>query len=128
MKKAFALLLALVLVLTCTGCGRKQLTDGSYHVDVTLEGGSGKAHIEDAVLEIRDGKITAYITWSSPYYDFMIIDGVTYAPINEEGNSVFAIPAVLDQDMAVSADTVAMSQPHLIDYTLHFDSRSLEER
>ena len=128
MKKAFALLLTLILVLTCTGCGERQLTDGSYSVEVTLEGGSGKAHIEDAVLEIRDGEITAYITWSSPYYDFMVIDGVTYAPINQGGNSVFAIPAVLDQDMPISADTVAMSQPHLIDYTLHFDGGSLKEK
>ena len=29
--------------------------------------------------------------------------------------------------MAVSASTVAMSQPHLVDYTLHFDSATLKE-
>ena len=33
---------------------------------------------------------------------------------------------VPDTEMAVSADTVAMSQPHLIEYTLCFDGSTLQ--
>lgn len=125
MKKSIALFLALVLVLGLAACGQKELVDGTYAIDVTLSGGSGRAKIAAASVEIRDGSATATITWSSPFYDFMMVDGVRYEPVQESGNAVFVIPVVLDQEMAVSADTVAMSQPHLIDYTLYFDSHTM---
>lgn len=123
MKKAIAL--TLILALFLTGCGA--IEDGTYEIEVTLTGGSGRASIEAASVTVEGEKITAAITWSSPYYDYMIVDGVRYEPVNESGNSVFVIPVVLDEQMAVSADTVAMSQPHLIDYTLFFDSATLKE-
>ena len=69
--------------------------------------------------------MTATIQWSSPHYEYMIVDGVQYDPIQQEGNSTFQIPVVLDADMAVSALTVAMSEPHLVEYTLYFDSTTL---
>ena len=50
-----------------------------------------------------------------------------YDPVNTEGNSVFEIPVSgFDWKMPVLADTTAMSTPHEIDYTLTFDSASLE--
>lgn len=70
--------------------------------------------------------MTAVIVWSSPNYDYMLIDGEKYLPTNTEGNSTFEIPvAALDTALAVTADTVAMSTPHEIDYTLTFDSTTL---
>ena len=127
MKKITALLLICLLVLSLAACGTGEIRDGTYEIEASLTGGSGKAHIEKAVVEIRGETVTATITWSSPYYDFMIIDGVRYEPVNTEGNSVFVIPAALDRDLPVSADTVAMSQPHLIDYTLRLDSSTMKE-
>ena len=96
--------------------------DGEYSVNVTLEGGSGRASVESpAALTVADGKMTATIVWSSPNYDYMIVDGEKYLPINTEGNSTFEIPvAALGTPLAVTADTVAMSQPHEIEYTLTF--------
>ena len=101
--------------------------DGSYTCAVTLEGGSGRATVESpAALTVADGAMTATIVWSSPNYDYMLIDGEKYLPINTEGNSTFEIPvAALDTALAVTADTVAMSTPHEIDYTLTFDSATL---
>ena len=101
--------------------------DGTYTCNVTLEGGSGRATIESPTeLTVADGKMTAEITWSSPNYDYMIVDGEKYQPVNTEGNSVFEIPvAALDTALAVTADTTAMSTPHEIEYTLTFDSVSL---
>lgn len=58
----------------------------------------------------------------------MTVDGVDYAPVNDGGNSTFEIPVTLDEDIAVSAETVAMSTPHTIDYTLHFDSSTMKEK
>ena len=101
--------------------------DGTYTCAVTLEGGSGRATVESpAALTVADGAMTATIVWSSPNYDYMLIDGEKYLPINTEGNSTFVIPvAALDTALAVTADTVAMSTPHEIDYTLTFDSATL---
>ena len=101
--------------------------DGTYTCAVTLEGGSGRATVESpAALTVADGALTATIVWSSPNYDYMLIDGEKYLPINTEGNSTFVIPvAALDTALAVTADTVAMSTPHEIDYTLTFDSATL---
>lgn len=130
MKKGFTILLAAVLMLSMlAGCGKKELTDGSYTVEVTLSGGSGRAAVSTpAELEIRDGTMTATVVWSSPFYEYMIVDDVRYEPVQEEGNAAFIIPVVLDQEMTVSASTIAMSQPHLIDYSLYFDSATIEER
>ena len=101
--------------------------DGTYTCAVTLEGGSGRATVESpAALTVADGAMTATIVWSSPNYDYMLIDGEKYLPINTEGNSTFEIPvAALDTALAVTADTVAMSTPHEIDYTLTFASATL---
>lgn len=104
------------------------LADGTYQVAVTLEGGSGRASVTSPTkLVIADGKATATIEWSSSNYDYMKVDDVQYDPVNTEGNSVFEIPVSgFDWKMPVLADTTAMSTPHEIDYTLTFDSASLE--
>ena len=99
---------------------------GEYTCEVTLTGGSGRASVTSPAAIVSDGEtLTATIEWSSPYYEYMIVDGTQYDPIQTEGNSTFQIPVTLDTELAVSASTVAMSQPHLVDYALTFDSVSL---
>lgn len=100
--------------------------DGSYTCEVTLEGGSGRATVDSpAALTVADGKMTATIVWSSPNYDYMIVDGEKYLPTNIEGNSTFEIPvSALGTPLSVVADTVAMSTPHEIEYTLTFSAPS----
>lgn len=103
------------------------LMDGIYDIDVMLEGGTGRATIvSPASLFVRDGRAYARIEWSSSNYDYMLVDGEKYFPMNENGNSVFEIPIlVFDAPMKVIADTTAMSTPHEIDYTLMFDSKTI---
>lgn len=102
-----------------TGLG---FQDGTYQMEVELLGGSGRASVTSpAKVEIKDGKAVATLEWSSPNYDYMVVDGEKYLPVNTEGNSVFQIPVeAFDQDIVVIADTVAMSTPHEIEYTLNF--------
>ena len=106
-----------------------KLEDGSYTVEVTMEGGTGRATIESpAAIEVKDGDVTATIVWSSPNYDYMLVGDKKYEPVNKDGNSAFEIPVDgFDYPMEVTADTVAMSTPHEIDYTLQFDSSSIKE-
>ncbi len=105
------------------------LEDGAYTIDVALEGGSGKTSVESpASMTVTDGKAAATIVFSSPHYDYVIADGEKYTPVNTEGNSAFEIPvAAFDFKMPVTADTIAMSTPHEIDYTLYFDSATIKK-
>ena len=57
----------------------------------------------------------------------MKVEGEKLLPVPNEDNAAFEIPVLFfDRPMAVIADTVAMSEPHEIRYTLRFDSDSLE--
>ncbi len=105
-----------------------ELKDGEYTVEVSLEGGSGKATIESpAKLTVENGQAYAEIVWNSPNYDYMICENQKYLPINTDGNSVFEIPvSAFDEKINVSADTTAMSTPHEIEYTLYFNSESIK--
>ena len=98
----------------------ESLENGEYQVELSMEGGTGRAEIDSpAKLVIEDGKATVTLVWSSRNYDYMIVDGEKYEPVNEDGNSTFEIPVKeLGEAFDVVADTTAMSKPHEIDYTL----------
>ena len=102
--------------------------DGSYTIELTMEGGSGRASIQSpAQLAIADGAATATLEWSSPNYDYMLVNGEKYLPVNTEGNSVFEVPVeALDAPLTMIGDTVAMSTPHEVEYTVTFHSETLE--
>lgn len=104
--------------------------DGVYTAELTFEGGSGKASIlSPATIAIEGKTATATVQWNSPNYDYMIVDGEKYLPVNTEGDSVFEIPvAAFDRPLTVIGDTVAMSAPHEIEYTLTFQSESLKKK
>ena len=105
------------------------LADGEYQVEIELTGGSGKASLESPTkLVVSGGVCTATLTWSSPNYDYMIVDGEKYLPVNTEGNSVFEVPvSIFDRFVPVAADTTAMSTPHEIDYLIRLDSASVTQ-
>jgi len=110
------------------GAVKDPLEDGEYSCDVTLTGGTGKASVESpAKLTVEDDLVFATIVWSSPNYDYMKVGGRQYLPVNETGNSEFSIPVTcFDEEMAVIADTTAMSEPHEIVYTLNFSKNSMK--
>lgn len=114
--------------LSDTAAVEMNLEDGGYSIQVDLEGGSGKAGVvSPTVLIVRDGKAFTQLQWSSSNYDYMIVDGEKYLPVNEEGmNSVFEIPILaMDEPVEVTADTTAMGTPHEVEYTLLFYADSI---
>lgn len=114
---------------TITTAESLKLSDGSYRAEVRLEGGSGKASVESpASLKVEDGKVFATIIWSSSNYDYMKVNGEKFEQLGTAGNSTFEIPVSgFDFRMPVIADTIAMSEPHEINYTLIFDSATLKK-
>ena len=148
----FLLILILLTGVLTTGCARKengtesggqeQTTGDSGQEQVTeesgkepatedgtfqpslfrAEGGTGKVKITCEEVTVKDGTAEAVIEFSSPHYEWVKKDDVTYEPENadEEGRktSRFRIPVLLGEEQAISALTTAMSQPHEIEYTI----------
>lgn len=133
MKKFFALCFAtLFAVCLLAGCAAKQTftvsdgiinESGTYKVDASLIGGSGRASIESPVtIKVNNGTMEAVITWSSSNYDLMVVGGTEYTPSSTSGKSVFQIPiSSLSEPLAFEAETTAMGAPHMIEYTITFD-------
>lgn len=129
MKRFVAVFLCFCLLFCACSAAPKEWSDGLYSCKVELSGGSGRAEIlSPCEIECKDGQFFAMIQWSSPFYEYMLVNEQRYEPLSIEDGAVFCIPVVLDEEMAVSASTVAMSQPYLIDYTLRFDSSTLKEK
>jgi hypothetical protein len=102
--------------------------DGSYTIELTMEGGSGRASIQSPTqITVADGAATAILEWSSSNYDYMLVNSEKYLPVNTEGNSVFEVPVeALDAPLTMIGDTVAMSTPHEVEYTVTFHSDTLQ--
>lgn len=96
--------------------------DGEYQAELTMEGGTGKAYIQSPVsISIKDGNAEATLVWSSVNYDYMIVNEVKYMNETPGTESTFTIPVNdLNEPLDVIGDTVAMSTPHEIEYTLYF--------
>lgn len=123
-KRILSALLAAVLVLSSAGCGgpveESGLQDGTYQVELLLEGGSGRSGVQSpGELTVQNGKMTVTLIWSSSNYDYMMVKGEKYLPVTLEPGSTFQIPVEkLGESFPVLADTTAMSTPHEVEYTL----------
>lgn len=130
MKKKISLLLSVVILcMLCSinVCAAGKVKDGTYSIAGTLQGGThGVTMKSPTTLKVVNGAMTVEVVMSKKNYTVMKLGGVEYDNETPGSNSTFTIPvAALDTPIAVSATTVAMSQPHDIDYTITLDSKSL---
>ena len=105
------------------------VADGEYRMEINFTGGTGWAKVLSPVkVRVAGQTAIALLEWNSANYEYMVVNGITYQPVNTEGNSVFEIPVLaLDQEIPVIGYTVAMSQPHEIEYQLTFLQSTLEK-
>lgn len=103
------------------------LRKGSYSLEGELKGGSGKAHFDGPLfLTVEEEGSFLTFTMSSPYYDYVIVEGERFEPLEPDGNSTFRVPFErLNEDFLFTADTTAMSEPHEIDYSVRIDLDAL---
>ena len=104
------------------------IEDGRYSIETVLAGGSGRASVTSPTwLTVREGRGYARLLWSSPYYDYLILDGKKYTNETKDGgSSSFTIPVTAyDEPVEIIADTTAMGDPVEINYTLTFYSDSI---
>ena len=110
---------------------RIDMPDGDYSIEVNLMGGSGRASVTTPTwMYVQGGKGYARLLWSSPHYDYMILDGRTYYNETKDGgNSSFTIPiTATDMPVDIIADTTAMGDPVEIAYTLTFYEETIGSR
>ena len=131
-RAAYALSILVFLAILfpfLAGCAQDKsaasLTE-NYLIEVELTGGSGRASLVSPCSLKKEGDTyTATLVWSSSNYDKMTVDGVDYKPTTTDPGSTFEVPVTLDTDMSVSAETLAMSEAHTIEYTIRFDSSTM---
>lgn len=99
----------------------------TYLIDIGFEGGTGKAYIESPVTVTSvDGDLSAVFVWSSVNYDYMIVNGVRYDNENPGGPSTFMVSLDnISEPLTVIGDTVAMSTPHEIEYTITWGEKTV---
>ena len=105
------------------------MEDGSYLIDVSLAGGSGRASLESpAAFEVSNGRGVVKVVWSSEHYDYMLVGGKKYLRANTKGNSLFVIPVLAyDEPMIVVGDTTAMGEPHEVSYEMTVSRETVQE-
>lgn len=123
----FATVLLLVACISTTCFAAGEVKNGAYDVAVTMTGGTNKVSImSPAKLIVAGGKMKAKVVLSSKNYTYMKVNGVEYDNEQPGSNSTFTIPvSALDTPISVEAETVAMSEAHVIAYKLTFASSSL---
>ncbi len=133
--KALCILWALFMVPVLTSCSPQGVNSvisveekGSQKVDITLEGGSGRAYIESpATITQKDGRSYVTLVWSSENYDYVIVDGIKYENENPGGRSTFTVPVdTFDEPLELIGDTTAMSKPHEIEYRIIWGTAGTE--
>lgn len=92
--------------------------EGQDAYDFSFTGGSGRVTISCGGVEIAGDTALATIVFSSPNYTYAEVNGEKYYNTNEGGDSTFVIPVVLNGETPVSAETIAMGAPHVVDYVL----------
>ncbi len=122
MKRALsaaALFLLSLFLLLSPGQKSGSIPDGIYEEPYfSFSGGSGKVTLSCEKFIMDKGQGTAYITFSSPHFSYVISDGVRYEGTYTPDTSTFVISAEPDREMKIIGCTLAMSKPHEIEYTI----------
>ena len=92
-------------------------------IGFSFEGGTGKTQITCEGITVKEGKTYATIKFSSEKFTRVVVDSQEYLPTSNEGGSYFEIPVALNTDMVITATTIAMTEPHDIDYTIHITKK-----
>ncbi len=103
------------------------IEDGTYYIDVDLKGEEEGGELRSpTLLLIEDGQAAALITWTSPDYKHMTMDGFSFDGEAEEEESTFVFPVKgFDHPIAVTVESVSGNRTTETECTLKFDSSSI---
>ena len=105
------------------------LRNATYTIEafVTMENGEGQIQTPTSIF-VKEKKATAVITWDSPDYAYMIIEGEEILPKSREDGSVFWIPVTSwDEDMQIVAGK-GYSEIEEVSCVLHLDTETIKKQ
>ena len=93
--------------------------DGFAPDEFSFSGGSGRVTISCGQVWMEGDQAMAAITFSSPHYTYVKVDGVEYPCEHDEESSTAEIPVNLNRTTDIAAQTTAMSAPHEVAYAIY---------
>lgn len=84
----------------------------------SYDGGTGRTKIWCEDIEFKGASCLAKIVFDSENFTRVVADGREYIGEREDGRTTFVLPVALGGETKIEAETVAMSAPHMISYTL----------
>lgn len=86
------------------------LADGAYRLDVTLTGAGRIAIQSPAPARVADGACVADIVFTTDRIDYIVMDGVKYAPASVDGGAAFTVPVpAFGVPLSLALDSTAMT-------------------
>ena len=105
------------------------LENGTYTIEVSLEGAGRAVVTSPTDLYVEDGLAMAEIVFGSSNYDYVIAGDEKCSLLNKEGNSTFLIPVEgFDYNFPIIADSIALGKPREISFTIRFDSSTIRQK
>jgi len=104
-----------------------ELRNGTYTVNVDIEGGNGTDVICTPMhLFVDDGAATAVIVWSTTACEYMKTEGVRIDPMSRDDGSVFYLPVnTWDEEVSLLCGMDHNGVKEEIEYVATFDSSSV---
>ena len=105
------------------------LRNATYTIEafVRMENGEGQIQTPTSIF-VKEKKATAVITWDSPDYAYMIIEGEEILPKSREDGSVFWIPVTSwDEDMQIVVGK-GYSEIEEVSCALHLDTETIKKQ
>ena len=105
------------------------LRNATYTIEasVAMEDGQGLIQTPTSIF-VKEKQATAVISWDSPEYAYMIVDGEEILPKSREGGSVFWIPVTdWDKDMEITVGK-GYSDIEELSCALHLNTETIKKQ
>ena len=109
------------------GVSVRELRNGTYTVNVEIEGGNGTDMICTPMhLFIDDGQATAVVVWSTSACEYMKTEGTQISPMSRDDGSVFYLPVnTWDEEVELLCGMDHEGVKEEVEYVATFDSASI---
>lgn len=107
-----------------------ELRNGTYTVNVEIEGGNGEDMICTPMhLFVDDGAATAVIVWSTSACEYMKMEGTQISPMSRDDGSVFYLPVnTWDEEVELLCGMDHNGVKEEVEYVATFDSASVTKQ
>ncbi len=105
------------------------LRNTTYLIEATMTGEEGVTTIKSPTsIFVKEKQATVVITWDSPEYNYMIVDGEKILPKSQEGGSIFWIPVTAwDEEMELTVSK-GLKEPEELTCSLYLNTETIKRQ